>query len=181
MAKTIVVTCPHCGKKLKTDDRYLGRKGRCPKCQAAIVLSEDPEGAAGGPEPAEIEASSTGDSIKLDLLKFDLLPNGAAVVRFTTSRMLDQSNVTQLGQEFNDLIEKHGLKRMVINFERIHYMSSAVVGKLIALNKRIKTEKGELKLCCIDQSVFEIFKIMRLDKVFKVFDTEDEAKNSLGT
>ncbi|MCX7419270.1 MAG: hypothetical protein NT013_07005 [Planctomycetia bacterium] len=35
------VPCPKCGKSLKLPDRsYLGRKGKCPKCKHAFVLTE---------------------------------------------------------------------------------------------------------------------------------------------
>lgn len=38
------IPCPKCGKKLKLKDRnLLGRKGRCPRCQHAFILTEPTE------------------------------------------------------------------------------------------------------------------------------------------
>ena len=37
------VSCPKCSKSLKLPDRsLLGRKGKCPKCRHAFVLTETP-------------------------------------------------------------------------------------------------------------------------------------------
>ena len=97
------------------------------------------------------------------------------VVSFTTSRILDQSNVQQLGEEFDELVEKSRFGKLVVNFETINYMSSTVMGKLVSLNKKVKAAHGYLALCNIGPSISEIFKIMRFDKLFDIYDTEDQA------
>ncbi len=97
------------------------------------------------------------------------------IVRFTTSQVLDELNVQQLGQELNDLVEKSYMVKMVINFERIKFLSSAVLGKLIALHKRLQKEKGRLAFCCINKDVMQVFKITRLDKLIPIYDNEDRA------
>ena len=38
------IPCPKCGKTLKLPDRsLLGRKGKCPKCRHAFVMTEPGE------------------------------------------------------------------------------------------------------------------------------------------
>ena len=102
------------------------------------------------------------------------------IVRFATSRVLDGSNVEQLGQEFSHIINDLYAVKLIVNFEKVKYMSSAVLGKLITLNKMVAAEKGKLKFCCIHPSVMEIFKIMKLDKLFKIFESEEKAVESFG-
>ena len=97
------------------------------------------------------------------------------IVRFEISQVLDELNVQQLGDEFRDLVEKNYLVKIVINFERVKFLSSAVLGKLISLYKRLGKEKGRLALCCINKDVRQVFKITRLDKIIPIFDTEEEA------
>lgn len=186
MAKPIVVTCTKCGKKLKTDDRFLGRKGRCPGCGSAIKIVEDAVETESSPELvelAEATPSPAPSTDQIDRRKSSLLNvekiGDVALVRFTMSRVLDQSNVNQLGEELDELIDKYYLVRMVVNFERIHYMSSAVMGKLVNLKRKIEKEKGDLRLCGIDDNIWEIFKIMRFDRIFKVFKSEEEAIKGL--
>jgi anti-sigma B factor antagonist len=185
MAKQIVVSCSKCGKKLKTDEHFLGRRGRCPGCGAAIVIQEDPAAATGEqaetteqPRPEQKAPEISEERKKPTLLNVEKIGD-VALVRFTMSRVLDQSNVNQLGEELDELIEKHYMVKMVLNFERIHYMSSAVMGKLVNLKRKIDKEKGDLRLCNIDDNIMEIFKIMRFNKIFNIFETEEKAVKGL--
>jgi len=173
MVKEIVVTCKQCGRKLKTDERYLGKKGKCPHCGAVIRLAATGvKGATGTEEQVvTVDQLETREGALLEVRKQD----GVGVVNFTTSRILDQSNVQQLGEEFDELLDKHKLKKLVINFEKINYMSSAVMGKLVALHKKVKQNGGQLRLTNIAQSIYEIFEIMRFDQMFDIRETEDEA------
>ena len=97
------------------------------------------------------------------------------VVNFLTSQVLDELNVQQLGQELNDLIDKQYMIKMVINFSKIKFLSSAVLGKLIALNKKIAEQKGRLAFCNINKDIMEVFKITRLDKLIPIYEDEDDA------
>ena len=99
----------------------------------------------------------------------------AHVVNFLTSQVLDEMNVQQLGAELNDLVDKQYATRMVINFSKIKFLSSAVLGKLISLNKKIVGLKGHLAFCTINPDIMEVFKITRLDKLIPIFEDEQAA------
>lgn len=173
MAEQIIVSCDNCGKKLKTDKQFIGRKGRCPHCDSIIRLYRDEEGTTAG------EVDSVIQSRKIEGDRGSLLDitmqNDVAVVTFRTSRILDQSNVQQLGDEFTSLVSDSDLKKIVLNFRNIHYMSSAVMGKLVSLQKQLDDRNGELRLCHISDSIREIFEIMRFDNLFQIHETEDDA------
>ncbi len=193
---SIVVTCGTCGKKLKAPDSYEGKKGKCPTCKAEILVTRDAEtpdapkpqeapvastapAAAPGAQAAPQKSESGAADVTLKMLQLESFGD-IGIVRFATSRVLDGSNVDQLGQEFEYLIKEKYVIKMVVNFEKVKYMSSAVLGKLITLHKLITAEKGKLKFACIDPTVMEIFKIMKLDKLFKIFETEEKAVESFG-
>ncbi len=97
------------------------------------------------------------------------------VVNFLTSQVLDEMNVQQLGQELNDLIDKEGKTRLVVNFSKIKFLSSAVLGKLISLNKKMTSLKGRMAFCAINPDIMQVFKITRLDKLIDIYDDEDAA------
>jgi anti-anti-sigma factor len=173
MAKEIVVSCENCGKKLKTEERYIGRKGRCPKCGSVIRLSRESDGEAKGTVEKVVERRDV-EGTKDSLLEITM-QDDVAVVSFRTSRILDQSNVQQLGDELDQLVEEHQFGKIVLNFNKIHYMSSAVMGKLVGLQKKVQSRGGELRLCNISSSIYEIFEIMRFDELFEICETEDDA------
>ena len=97
------------------------------------------------------------------------------VVNFLTSQVLDEMNVQQLGNELNNLVEKEYMVKLVINFSKIKFLSSAVLGKLISLNKKVSAQKGRLAFCNINADIMQVFKITRLDKLISIYDDEDEA------
>jgi len=173
MAKEIALTCEGCRKQLKTYRRNMGKKTRCPHCGSIILVAKQPDGTVRGTveRKLELEEVQARQGAMLRVLK----QGDVGVVSFRTSRVLDQSNVQQLGDELDGLLKNYKLKRIVLNFENVQYMSSAVMGKLVSLYKQLQPLGGELRLCGIGQSIFEIFKIMRFDKLFTIRDTEDEA------
>ena len=77
MADEIVVVCKECGKKLKTDKKFLGRKGRCPHCGAAIRIAPGGEGKEGGAEQVvtfgEVETLKARGGRRLDEVFFDAI------------------------------------------------------------------------------------------------------------
>ena len=177
MAEQIVIKCHQCGHKLVTDSQYVGQKGRCPKCGAVIRLQSGSAGKLDGTE-GQVVAVDEIETRKDALLRVQR-QNDVAVVSFVTSRILDQSNVQQLGEELDALVEKHNLRKIVLNFTGVTYMSSAVMGKLVSLLRKVQSSGGALRLCGIEDSIYEIFEIMRFDKMFKILPTADEAAGDL--
>jgi anti-sigma B factor antagonist len=97
------------------------------------------------------------------------------IIEFMDTRILDQLAIDKIKNEILALVEKSGVPKFVISFENVKYISSAVLGMLMTVNKTIAKEKGELRLAAIDNSLMEVFKLTRLDKILKIYDTTDNA------
>ncbi|MBP86309.1 MAG: hypothetical protein CMJ64_06290 [Planctomycetaceae bacterium] len=92
----------------------------------------------------------------------------AVVARFRTSTILDEDLIQSIGREMLNataMAEQSG--RMIIDFLGVRLMSSAMIGKLVLLNKKAKMSGVDLKFCNIDPNVLEVFKITRLNKIFR--------------
>ena len=100
---------------------------------------------------------------------------GVTIVHFTETKVIDQRNINQIGAELTKMVESGAVMKMLINMENVRYLSSAVLGKLISLHKTLRMSKGTLKLCSIAPAIFEVFEITRLDKVFSIHESEDDA------
>src|SRR5262245_16265200 len=90
------------------------------------------------------------------------------VVNFTDKRILDEQNIQAIGEQLFGLVDTQGLKKLLLNFSNVEYLSSAALGKFITLNKKVGAVGGKLVLCNIDPQIFEVFQITRLDKLFKI-------------
>ncbi len=91
------------------------------------------------------------------------------VVRFNQASILDQSVIDQIGRELDQAaLEASGNHKLLLNFQSVEYMSSAMLGKLIQLHRRCKADKTKLKLCAIAKNPLDVFKITKLDKLFEI-------------
>src|SRR5512135_731362 len=61
-----------------------------------------------------------------------------AVVHFRNRRIVEDLNIQELGQELFQLIETDQRKKLVLNFSSVDFLSSAALGKLITLDKKVK-------------------------------------------
>jgi anti-sigma B factor antagonist len=114
---------------------------------------------------------STGPRRHLRLESID----GVTVVSFVDTKIVTEENIQEVGDQLYSLVEQEGHKQLLLNFGNVQYLSSAALGKLINLKKKVGAVKGKLKLCCIHPDLLEVFRITRLDQVFEIFDEEQEA------
>jgi len=99
---------------------------------------------------------------------------GVSVVRFVDRRILDASNIEELGDELFALVEADHLKNLLLNFTGVEFLSSAALNKLIILDKKVKSSGGKLVLCDLRQEIKEVFAITRLDQLFSISNSEQE-------
>ncbi len=96
------------------------------------------------------------------------------VVRVVDRKILDEASIQELGQELFQLVEVEKRTKLVLNFSKVDFLSSAALGKLLMLEKKIRVRKGKLKLTNIRPEIYEVFAITKLNKLFEIVD--DEAK-----
>jgi anti-sigma B factor antagonist len=97
------------------------------------------------------------------------------VVTFNDSKIIDESEIQELGQELYDLVERDNRKKIVLNFANVEFLSSAALGKLIGFDKRVKQHAAELILSNIRPEIYEVFAITKLTKLFDIKDDEADA------
>lgn len=97
------------------------------------------------------------------------------VVNFVDKKILEEQSIQAIGDQLFELVDSEGRKKMVLNFTNVEYLSSAALGKIIALNNRVKKAGGKLALCKIRPDIKEVFTITKLDKIIKIVDDEQAA------
>ena len=97
------------------------------------------------------------------------------VVGFLDKKILDESNIEEIGRQLFEIVEKHPQIKLLVNFANVQYLSSAALGKLITLNKRVAEGNGKLVLCSIRPQIYEVFKITKLNRIFDIVDDEATA------
>jgi anti-sigma B factor antagonist len=97
------------------------------------------------------------------------------VVNFTDRKILDEQNTQLIGEQLFSLVDESGRKKILLNFGNVEYLSSAALGKLITLNKKLQAAGGKLILCNIDPQIYEVFEITKLNKLFNIHKEEQAA------
>lgn len=97
------------------------------------------------------------------------------VVNFTDRKILDEQNIQLIGEQLFSLVDESGRKKVLLNFGNVEYLSSAALGKLITLNKKLQAAGGRLILCNIDPQIYEVFEITKLNKLFNIQKEEQAA------
>jgi anti-sigma B factor antagonist len=103
----------------------------------------------------------------------------ATIVTFTDERILEEKDIKALQESIMSVIESaSGGINLILDFGNVRFLSSAVLGLLIRISKRIYEHDGSLRLCNINPKIYEIFKITRLTKTFDIYkDVESAAEN----
>jgi anti-sigma B factor antagonist len=101
--------------------------------------------------------------------------NGVTVARLLEKKILDEANIEALGQELFALVDKDGRRKVILDFTHVEYLSSAALGKLITMHKKMMTAKGKLVLCSIRKEIHEVFRITQIDRILTLCGTLDDA------
>lgn len=100
---------------------------------------------------------------------------GVTRIDFIDRNILDEANIQQIGEEITELIDARTDPKLLISFENVDHLSSAALGTLITLNHRVRSKDGQLRLANIDPQIYEVFVITRLNKLFQIHETAEQA------
>jgi anti-sigma B factor antagonist len=99
-------------------------------------------------------------------------------VEFIDRNILDEANIQLIGEEIAGLVEAQPKPKLLINFTNVDHLSSAALGTLITINNKVRNRGGQLRLANIDPQIYEVFVITRLNKIFNIHETADDAVKS---
>ncbi len=102
----------------------------------------------------------------------DRIINGVLVVKPIEKR-IEASNSSAFKDIFIDHINS-GKCRMVLNLSEVEFIDSSGLGSIISVLKTL-SGRGDIVLCEIQPSVLSLFTLTRMNRVFKIYETQDEA------
>ena len=97
------------------------------------------------------------------------------LVRFVDRKIIEATSIQELGDELFQLVERDQARNLILNFANVEFLSSAALNKLIMLDKKVKAHSGKLRLCNLRPEIFEVFAITRLNILFDIKPTENDA------
>ena len=106
--------------------------------------------------------------------------DGVTVVQLQDRKILEEMVINNIGESLAHLMENQTRPQLLLDFTNVEHLSSAALGMLITLHKQLADKRGQLVLANIHPQIFEVFKITRLNKLFNIQNTTEDALKAFG-
>ena len=98
------------------------------------------------------------------------------VVEFRTASLMDALTLDLIGSQLYHLIDAQDQRRIILDFEKVEYLSSQALGIILNMHKKLTALKNsKMILCGVKGRLMEGIKITRLDKILVIKPTQKEA------
>ena len=87
---------------------------------------------------------------------------------------LDTSNYTELQAELLDIIQS-GETKLLLDLEKLDYISSAGLRVMLTIAKKLKALQGVIALAAMNELTREVFEISGFIRLFKVYENREAA------
>jgi anti-sigma B factor antagonist len=99
---------------------------------------------------------------------------GVTVAGFVEADLDSEAKIHAAGDRIAALLEG-GRTRLLLDFDGVRYVGSAMLGKLIALHRRAAKAGGRVVLCGMSPYLRTIFEVARMDRVLTIRHDEEDA------
>lgn len=93
---------------------------------------------------------------------------GSCTIVTFKQAQLDDRAVRALDADLDRLAERHGSGELHLDFQHVEFLSSAGLGKVVALHQRIAAAGGRLALINLGSFVYELFEVTHLASLLDV-------------
>jgi anti-anti-sigma factor len=97
------------------------------------------------------------------------------VVECTRANLSDEENVDEAGHELLTLISKFDCRRIVLDMNRVQYVTSPMIGQVIRAHRQMHRHGGRFVLCNLTPNVRVILDPTRLLEYFVIGADEEHA------
>lgn len=90
------------------------------------------------------------------------------VAAFAERRVLEDQQIQEIGDALFWLVDVAGRRKVVLDFGPIEFLSSATLGKLITLHRKLQAAGGWLVMCRLPPDVMDVFRIVKINRIFTI-------------
>ncbi len=100
-------------------------------------------------------------------------------MRIQEYSLMDATVIESLGDHINALLTQ-GYPRLVLDFKKVEYISSSMVGVLVGSRQSAEQAGGQLILAGLNDRLLELLRLTRLDRMFRIEPDLRTAMKSVG-
>ena len=94
---------------------------------------------------------------------------------------ISTSGIDPIAQSLRELIDRQHPQNVIIDFSRVRFLSSMMLGLLVDIWRRMKEYGGRVRICGIDPQLTRVFRITHLDRIFEFSPDMDSALEAMKT
>ena len=95
------------------------------------------------------------------------------VVAIVPVEELDAANAEEFKRDMASLLDGH--HKLVLDLSRLRFVDSSGLGAFISCLRKLNAKGGDLKLCGMSTQVRGVFELVRMQRVFDILATREEA------
>ncbi len=103
-----------------------------------------------------------------------------SIIEFADRKILEELSIQEIQEELLKFAESRPGVQLLLDFSNVDHLASAALGMLITLHKKVQEQSGQLRLSNINRQIFQVFRITRLNQMFDIYDSSQQALEAFG-
>lgn len=105
--------------------------------------------------------------------------NGVTVA-LVSGQHLDASNAGDFKRQILPVLESAGSSTVVLDISNLAFVDSTGLGTLLACLRQMQKAGGDIKLCGMNKPVRTLFELVRMHRIFDIYNSRAEALLATG-
>ena len=106
-------------------------------------------------------------------MEFQIEKVGPVTVIVLPGEVLDAGNSEEFKRDTTPLLESNS--KIVFDMHKMRFVDSSGCGALLSCLRKARANGAEIKLCALSKPVKDLLKLIRMDKIFEMLETREEA------
>lgn len=110
-------------------------------------------------------------------LDLERTQTGDSAIITIRSGNLDTRNVREFREKLQPMLDSHRV--VILDLGQLDFVDSSGLGALLSCLRVMNNKEGELKLCAMTKPVLALFELVRMHRLFSIYNSREEALGSL--
>lgn len=86
---------------------------------------------------------------------------------------LDANTAKEFKRDITDMLAK--CSKVIFDLSRLQFVDSSGLGAILSCLRQLNAAGGDLKLCGMNKPVRVLFELVRMHRIFDIYNSKDEA------
>src|SRR5487761_2410736 len=86
---------------------------------------------------------------------------------------LDASNAEEFKRDMAPVLQAN--TKVVLDLSQLRFVDSSGLGAILSCLRQLSAKSGDLKLCGMSKQVRGLFELVRMHRIFDIYETKEEA------